>query len=80
MRILNVAVTLATGFVSATALAQSSDVSLKPTEVVPGLTMLEGEGGFVADNPLADYHDDWNWAFITTERMTQALYRSNSSR
>lgn len=26
-------------------------------------------------NPLADYHDDWNWVFITTERMTQQIYQ-----
>lgn len=26
-----------------------------------------------AMNPLADYHDDWNWGFITTERMTDTL-------
>ena len=30
----------------------------------------------VAENPLADYHDQWNWGFITTERMTTTLYRS----
>lgn len=30
----------------------------------------------LAANPLADYHDDWNWGFITTERMTETLYRS----
>ena len=30
----------------------------------------------VAANPLADYHDQWNWGFITTERMTRTLYRS----
>ncbi len=30
----------------------------------------------VAENPLADYHDEWNWGFITTERMTTTLYRS----
>jgi len=30
-------------------------------------------------NPLADYHDTWNWGFITTERMTQTLYRSLTS-
>lgn len=30
----------------------------------------------VAENPLADYHDVWNWGFITTERMTETLYRS----
>ena len=29
-----------------------------------------------AANPLADYHDGWNWEFITTERMTETLYRS----
>jgi glyoxylase-like metal-dependent hydrolase (beta-lactamase superfamily II) len=33
----------------------------------------------VAENPLADYHDDWNWGFITTERMTRTLFRANSS-
>jgi glyoxylase-like metal-dependent hydrolase (beta-lactamase superfamily II) len=27
-------------------------------------------------NPLADYHEQWNWGFITTERMTNTLYRS----
>lgn len=27
-------------------------------------------------NPLADYHDDWNWGFITTERMTETLLRA----
>lgn len=27
-------------------------------------------------NPLADYHDDWNWGFITTERMTDTLIRA----
>ena len=29
----------------------------------------------LAQNPLADYHEDWNWAFITTERMTKTLLR-----
>ena len=37
-----------------------------------GLTMDE----IVAANPLADYHDEYNWAFITTERMTRTLIRS----
>ena len=32
-----------------------------------------------AANPLADYHDGWNWDFITTERMTEQLYRALSS-
>ena len=28
------------------------------------------------ENPLADYHDQWSWFFITTEVMTTTLYRS----
>ncbi len=36
----------------------------------------ESETEIVAENPLASYHDDWNWGFITTERMTRTLYRS----
>jgi cyclase len=28
----------------------------------------------VAANPLAAYHDRYNWPFITTERMTRTLY------
>ncbi len=30
----------------------------------------------LAANPLADYHEEWNWGFISTERMTTTLYRS----
>jgi len=37
-----------------------------------GLTADE----IVAANPLTDYHDEYNWAFITTERMTRTLIRS----
>lgn len=33
------------------------------------------EEEIVAANPLADYHDDWNWSFITTEKMTRQLRR-----
>ena len=29
-------------------------------------------------NPLADYHDTYNWGFITTERMTRILFRGLS--
>lgn len=28
------------------------------------------------ENPLSVYHDDYNWSFITTERMTRTLYRA----
>lgn len=40
--------------------------------------VLDGktEEEVLAANPLADYHDTWNWGFITTERMTSTLYRS----
>lgn len=30
----------------------------------------------LAANPLAVYHEQWNWDFITTEKMTTTLYRS----
>ena len=30
----------------------------------------------VAANPLADYHDVWNWGFITTEIMTRSMVQS----
>ncbi|MEZ5470261.1 MAG: MBL fold metallo-hydrolase [Marinicella sp.] len=29
-------------------------------------------------NPLQKYHDDWNWGFITTERMTKQLFNGLS--
>ncbi len=31
------------------------------------------------ENPLADYRDTWNWDFITSEVMTETLYRSLTS-
>ena len=30
----------------------------------------------IALNPLAKYHDDWNWGFITTEKMTRQVFKS----
>ena len=30
----------------------------------------------LAENPLANYHEQWNWGFITTEVLTKTLYRS----
>ena len=43
--------------------------------------VLEGgsEDEVLAANPLADYHEQWNWGFITTEKMTRTLYRSLTS-
>lgn len=34
----------------------------------------KSEDQVVAMNPLARYHDTWNWGFITTEKMTRQLY------
>jgi len=35
----------------------------------------QSEEEILAANPLKVYHADWNWRFITTERMTRTLYR-----
>lgn len=32
----------------------------------------------IAANPLKKYHDDWNWNFITTEKMTTQLFKDLS--
>lgn len=37
------------------------------------------EEEILAENPLSIYHEQWNWNFITTERMTRTLYRSLTS-
>ncbi|MEM8816485.1 MAG: MBL fold metallo-hydrolase [Pseudomonadota bacterium] len=34
------------------------------------------EEQILAANPLSVYHDEYNWGFITTERMTRTLIRS----
>lgn len=38
------------------------------------------EDEVVAKNPLKKYHDNWNWGFITTEKMTRTLYASLSEK
>jgi glyoxylase-like metal-dependent hydrolase (beta-lactamase superfamily II) len=35
----------------------------------------KSEEEILAVNPLAEYHDQYNWSFITTEIMTKTLYR-----
>jgi len=45
------------------------------TLVAQGMTEEE----VLAANPLADYHDEYNWNFITTERMTKTHYRDLTS-
>ena len=37
------------------------------------------EEEILAANPLADYHDEYNWSFITTERMTRTHFRDLTS-
>ncbi len=40
--------------------------------------LVEQEASYaeiLAAEPLADFHEDWNWRFITTERMIWTLYR-----
>lgn len=34
----------------------------------------------IAEKPLAEFHDDWNWGFITTEKMVRQLYQSIHSK
>ncbi|MFT5450950.1 MAG: cyclase [Enterobacterales bacterium] len=36
----------------------------------------KSEAQVVELNPLAKYHDAWNWGFITTEKMTRQVYKS----
>ncbi len=35
----------------------------------------KSEDDVLAANPLAEHHEKYDWAFITTERMTRTLYR-----
>jgi cyclase len=40
-------------------------------------TLVEGGADLEAvraAEPLADMHDEWNWGFVTTDRMVQTLY------
>ena len=64
-------------------LASKADLQSAHDMLVDALSRLkklvdagESEADILAENPLASYHDDWNWGFITTERMTRTLYRS----
>lgn len=36
----------------------------------------DSDEDILAANPLADYHDGFNWNFITTERMTRQMIRA----
>lgn len=51
---------------------------LRDAEARVAALMQDGmnEEQIVKANPLSLYHDDYNWGFITTERMTRTLIRS----
>ena len=63
-------------------LASRADVERNLAVLVDGRQRIKAlvdrgmtEEEVLAANPLADYHDDYNWNFITTERMTKTHYR-----
>jgi len=46
-------------------------------------TLVEGGADLEtvrASDPLADFHEAWNWRFITTERMVETLYNDAVAR
>ena len=50
------------------------------TDCQARVKMLVDQGRTIEEvlesNPLSVYHDEYNWSFITTERMTRTMYRS----
>lgn len=40
------------------------------------IALNKSEEQVVKINPLSNYHQKWNWAFITTEKMTRQIYKS----
>ena len=44
-------------------------------KVAKRIAQGDTEAEILAANPLASYHEQWNWGFITTEKMTRTLYR-----
>lgn len=67
-------------------LANKSDVERNLAVLVDGRKRVKAlvdqgmsEEEVLAANPLADYHDEYNWRFITTERMTRTHYRDLTS-
>lgn len=61
-------------------LRENLDVLIENRKRVKALVDAgKSEEEIVAANPLADYHDTYNWAFITTEIMTRTLYRDLTS-
>jgi len=57
-------------------LQQTLDMLIDAKNIISKL-IADGktEDEAVKANPLAKYHDTWNWSFITTERMTRQVYK-----
>lgn len=57
-------------------LQNAVDMLVKSKKII-GKLIKEGksEDDVVKANPLKEFHDKWNWQFITTERMTRQLYK-----
>jgi len=67
-------------------LASKADVERNLAVLIDGRNLVKAlvdqgmtEEEVLAANPLAKYHDDYNWSFITTERMTTTHYRDLTS-
>ena len=56
---------------------QASIAMLEDSKAIITALIKEGlsEDDIVKKNPLKKYHDDWNWRFITTERMTRQMVK-----
>ncbi|MEQ8404824.1 MAG: MBL fold metallo-hydrolase [Oceanicaulis sp.] len=65
------------GPLSTKADVEASIAMLTDTRAVIAALVDQGLGyeEILAREPLADWHEDWNWGFITTERMTWTHYR-----
>ena len=48
--------------------------------VVAAMQNGVSEDDVVKANPLQKYHADWNWNFITTERMTRTIYKDHKAK
>jgi cyclase len=57
-------------------LKKANDMLIDAVQLVrQAMEKAGSEDEVVQLNPLAKYHDKWNWEFITTERMTRQLYK-----
>jgi len=58
-------------------LKQALDMLIDARELIADLiTKGKSENDVVKANPLKKYHEQWNWQFITTEKMTRQVYKS----